>query len=213
MNTLTRLTNKWHKTLVFCAAILLTSQAYPQAVAQHFIEGTHYSNVKGTSRAANSNETIEYFSFSCPGCYVMETHIQTLEHALPSLNLRRVHLPFGGRKAKISQKAFVLMELLNAKQYYQDVFNYIHLDNGAFNNEQELVTFFQGLGYKKLDITNTLSSFSANTMLRKMNNEAIRNKIASVPTIIVNGKYQVNSQAIFSGVNLAELIQYLNSLP
>jgi thiol:disulfide interchange protein DsbA len=143
----------------------------------------------------------------------MEAHIHTLEHALPSLNLRRVHLPFGGRKANISQKAFVLMELLDANQYYQDVFNRIHLDSKGFNDQQELVSFFQDLGYGKLEIINELNSFSADSMLRKMNNEAKNNKINSVPTIIVNGKYQVNAQAIFSGLNLAKLIEYLNGLP
>ncbi|MBL4671017.1 MAG: thiol:disulfide interchange protein DsbA/DsbL [Arenicella sp.] len=213
MNTLKLLKSKCQKISIVCLALLLSSPAYSQVVAQHFIKGTHYSIVESANRPGNSNETIEYFSFSCPGCYVMEAHIQTLEHALPSLNLRRVHLPFGGRKAKISQKAFVLMQLLGANQYYQDVFNRIHVDKKGFNNEQELIAFFQDLGHNKLDVTNALNSFSADAMLRKMNNEAKNNKINTVPTIIVNGKYRVNAQAIFSGGNLAELIEHLNGLP
>jgi thiol:disulfide interchange protein DsbA len=217
MNTLKLIKSQWQKITVVCLALLLSSQAYSQVFtevgAQHFVEGTHYSIVESINQEVDSNETIEYFSFSCPGCYVMEAHIQTLEHALPSLNLRRVHLPFGGRKAKVSQQAFVLMALLDADQYYQDVFDRIHLDKKGFNNQQELVTFFQELGYSKLEVTNALNSFSADSMLRKMNNEAKNNKIESVPTIIVNGKYQVNVQAVFSGVNLAELIQHLNGLP
>lgn len=213
MNTLKLLKISGQKYVFVFFVLLLSSQSYPQAYAQPFIEDTHYSVIKGANLQANSKETIEYFSFSCPGCYVMESHIKTLEHALPSLNLRRVHVPFGGRKANISQKAFVLAELLNANQYYQDVFNRIHLDKQGFNNEQELVSFFQDFGYNKLDITNALNSFSADSMLRKMNNEAKSNRISTVPTIIVNGKYQVNVQAIFSGVNLTELIEYLNGLP
>ena len=197
------------KVVLFCLALMLTHQA----LSQSFIEGTHYSIVESSKPPSKNKETVEYFSFSCPGCFAMEAHIGPLKAALPSLTLRRVHLPFGGRNAKLSQKAFVLIELLNANQHHQDVFNRIHLQNKAFNDEPELIAFFQTLGYDELEITKALNSFSADTLVRKMNNEAINYKVRTVPTIIVNGKYRVDVNAVFSGTDLTALIKYLNRLP
>ena len=197
------------KTIAFSATLLLSTFAHSQS----FKEGTHYSIANGAKRLSKQQEAVEYFSFSCPGCYAMEPYIKALHEELPSINVRRVHLPFGGRKAKLSQKAFVLMQLLNAPQHHDAIFNRIHQQKNLFDNEQELISFFQELGHDELELTTALNSFSADSMLRTMNKEARKNFIQSVPTIIVNGKYKVNSRAIYSGTSLSALIKYLNSLP
>jgi thiol:disulfide interchange protein DsbA len=132
-------TNMNFKIALFCLASRLSNQA----LAQDFIEGTHYSIIELAKQSSNSKEAVEYFSFSCPGCFAMENYIRPLHKALPSKEVRRVHMPFGGRNAKLSQKAFVLMELLDATQHHQDVFNRIHLQKKTFNDEQEIVTFFK----------------------------------------------------------------------
>lgn len=193
-----------------CLTISLLS---PFADSQSFVEGRHYSIVDNATQLSTSKEVVEYFSFSCPGCYAMEPHINTLQQQLPALSLRRVHLPFGGRKAGFSQQAFVLMELLKGSQHHQRVFERIHLQNNVFNNQQELIDFFQSLGYDELAVKQTLNSFATDNMLRKMNNEAKKKSIKLVPTIIVNGKYQVNVKAIYSGTSLAMLVEYLSGLP
>ena len=196
--------------LIFLTAILLLSQV---AHSQSFVEGKHYSIVEGASQLSRPKEIVEYFSFSCPGCYAMEPHIKTMQQQLPALNLRRVHLPFGGRKAGLSQKAFVLLELLNGSQHHQSVFDRIHVQNNVFNTQQELIDYFQELGYDKTQVKHALNSFSADTMLRKMNNETKKKGIGLAPTIIVNGKYQVNVKAVYAGTSLAALVEYLYDLP
>lgn len=143
----------------------------------------------------------------------MEPHINVLKKQQPTLKLRRVHLPFGGPNAKLSQKAFALMELLNAEKHHASVFNRIHIQKNPFNNQQELIDFFETLGYDKLKVSGILSSFSTDTMIRKMNLESKKNNIRTVPTIIVNGKYQVNTRSVFSGANLTSLIEFLDGLP
>jgi len=183
------------------------------AYSQSFVEGTHFSIIDDVSQGTPNNETVEYFSFSCPGCYAMEPHIQALKERLPSQTLRRVHTPFGGKNAKLSQVAFVLIELLNAEQHSQTVFERIHRQRNAFDSNEEIIDFFQSLGYKKDEIVSTMDSFAADTMLRKMNLETKRNRIRTVPTIIVNGKYQINAGAVYDGTNLVALVDYLQDLP
>lgn len=179
--------------------------------AQSFEEGTHYSVIEADS-ASKIPEVVEYFSFSCPGCYAIEPHISTLLKTRPVNKVRRVHMPFGGRKAKLAQKVFVLMKLLDGSKYKDAIFARIHSARNAFDNEEEIIDYFERLGYERIIVAQTLRSFSADTMVRKMNQLGIKNQIRIVPTIIVNGKYKVNIRAINSEKYLAALVQFLNGL-
>ena len=196
------------KTIV-CIIFLIFSQL---VLAQDFVEGTHYSVIKGSKPSLNSKEVVEYFSFSCPGCFAMEPHIKLLEKNLPSNQLRRVHLPFGGKNAKLSQQAFVLLKLLNGEKYHDHIFNRIHVDKNVFNDQGELIGFFENLGYTRSLVESYLSSFAADTLVRSMNLEARNNQIRLAPSIIVNGKYLVDTRAVYSGANLVDLVSYLSAL-
>jgi thiol:disulfide interchange protein DsbA len=197
------------KVLLASAMLLLSPLAYSQS----FVEGTHYSIVDDASESNPVKEIVEYFSFSCPGCYALEPHVEALREQLPTMNFRRVHLPFGGRKAGVSQKAFAVLELLDGAQHYQSVFDRIHLEKNVFDSDEELTSFVRGLGYSELQVNQALNSFSADSMLRKMTNEAKKMNIRSVPTMIVNGRYQVNIGSVYSSNNLAALVKYLSGLP
>lgn len=186
--------------------------------SQSFVEGTHYSRIKQdakvrTNSSKDRNEVVEYFSFSCPGCYAIEPTIKALVETRPNLTLRQVHMPFGGAKAKFSQKAFVLMTLLNAQEHRDSIFHRIHVKRNTFDSEDEIIDFFQSLGFERSQLETVLSSFAADTMVRKMNQEAVTNQIRSVPTIIVNNTYQVNVRAVNTKTDLAALVKYLEGQP
>lgn len=186
-------------------------------LSQGFSEGTHYSIVEkprsiGASESQGPPTMVEYFSFSCPGCYAIEPSIKALLKDLPSIKLERVHMPFGGQKAKLSQKVFALMELLGAAEHKDAIFNRIHVKRNDFSSDDEIIGYFEELGYEKTKVQQTLGSFSADTLIRKMNKEAVKQKITSVPTLIVNGQYQVNIRALATTGNLSSLVRYLHSL-
>ena len=195
------------KSFFLCALLFTLQKAYSQS----FEEGTHYSKIKSVENVS-SNEVVEYFSFSCPGCYAIEPHIQAVEQKLPQVQLRRVHMPFGGPKAKFSQKAFVLLELFGAERHSDAIFSRIHLKRNLFDNDAEVIDFFVSLGYQQEKVSQALHSFSADTLLRKMTAEAIKMKINEVPTIIVNNQYKLNTRLIRSADDLTALIEYLNQL-
>jgi len=196
---------------LFCAVLSFAS------MGQNYIEGQHYSVVAiNADKPAGKSEhpsVVEYFSFSCPGCYAMESSVVNLEKVFNGLQLHRVHMPFGGQNAKYSQKVFVLMELLGAEQHKDAIFRRIHVSRNPFNSNDEIVSFFSELGYPEDKASSLLSSFSADSMIRKMNKDAVKYKIKSVPTIIVNDKYEVNIRALPQTNSLLGIVQYLHTLP
>ena len=183
----------------------------PSAQSKSFVEGTHYSVIEQATFSEPS-EVVEFFSFSCPGCYAMEPLVKSMQAALPEINLRRVHMPYGGRKAKQSQKVFVLMTLLHAEQYKDAIFKRIHSQQDLFDSDKEIIGYFVSLGYERRKVEQLFRSFSADTKLRQMNKEGINRKVQSVPSFIVNGRYQVILSAVASGDDFTQLIDYLNRL-
>jgi thiol:disulfide interchange protein DsbA len=200
--------------LVSVLLLMISFSAQPQG----FEEGLHYTRIAKQKREADKNERrepeiVEYFSFSCPGCYAIEPLLLELTEAEPTLTLRTVHLPYGGSKARLSQKAFVLMTMLDAQQHKAAIFSRIHEQRNVFDSEGEIADFFQSLGYSRDKVAAILMSFSADSMIRKMNREAINRKIRSVPTIVVNNSYVVNLRLVNTADRMAALIRYLNTLP
>lgn len=200
--------NRLFKMVFLFALVFMASAAY----SQDFVEGAHYTVIEGQVSLAKpiKNEVVEYFSFSCPGCYVLEPGIDSLTKQ-PELNVQRVHMPFGGRNAKHSQTVFVLMKLLKASKHKDAIFKRIHVERNAFDSVNEIVEFFEALGYGSKVIRAHLSSFSADAMIRKMNADAIKRKIQSVPTVIVNGRYKINIRSLSSSSQLPALVNFLNS--
>jgi len=182
------------------------------ANAQNFVEGTHYeviNTAKSLRTESDKYEIVEYFSFSCPGCYGIEPSIKAVLKSLPDVNVRRVHMPFGGRAAKNSQKVFALLETLDAGKHKDAVFVRIHRDQNPFDSDKEIVQFFESLGYEAKKIESALSSFSLDMLIRTMNNEAKKMRISSVPTIIIDGKYQVIVRQVNTGADLVALTRFL----
>ncbi|WP_170132024.1 thiol:disulfide interchange protein DsbA/DsbL [Arenicella xantha] len=200
------------RAILIALALCLSLFVVQSAQAQSFVEGTHYSVVEH-STLSESPEVVEFFSFSCPGCYAMEPLVESMQAAMPEINLRRVHMPYGGRKAKQSQKVFVLMTLLHAEQYKNAIFERIHLQQDLFDSDEEIIGYFVDIGYERLKVEQLFRSFSADTKLRQMNKEGINRKVQSVPSFVVNGRYQVILAAVSSADDFTRLIDYLNSLP
>ncbi len=206
--------NSINNSITLFKLFLLLAPAFIASVAhaQVFEEGTHYTVIESqvSSDGPVKNEVVEYFSFSCPGCYVLEPGVDALVMQ-PELSVQRLHMPFGGRNAKQSQKAFVLMKLLKASEHKDAIFKRIHGERNTFGSVDEIVAFFEALGYDTKAIRAHLSSFSADAMIRKMNAEAIKQKIQSVPTVIVNNRYKVNIGSLSSSSQLPAVVNFLNS--
>jgi len=193
------------------ALCLVMFVAVLPAHAQSFVEGTHYSVISAGS-LSSTDEVVEYFSFSCPGCYAIEPTLNALQKARPSIPLRKVHMPFGGRNAKYSQQAFVLMQLLNVTEHTDKIFSRIHTERNLFSSSSEVIDYFVTLGFERDLVEKTSDSFAADTMIRTMNQQGQKSQISSVPSIVINRKYLVELKWVNSANDLANLIDYLLKL-
>lgn len=206
-------------TTSMCAVVVFLLLASPLSSATSFTKGTHFNEL--TTPINGNKEVREFFSFYCPGCYRHEPIVAALKLKLPDgVSLEKNHIDnMPGREPAIEKglsKALLTAKLLNIEEKVTaDIFKYIHVSKASFDNDKDIKNIFllQGVDEQRFD--KVFNSFSVKTGLNKMNKstEILRNQgITSVPTVIVNGRFKVETGQLKSQQEYIELVLYLLTL-
>lgn len=195
--------------LVFLFVSTLTNAA-------QFKLGEHYTEVKTSFETEKS--VIEFFSFYCPHCYRQEPVINDLIANLPSdIIFKKNHVDgMPGKNLKIEQaltKALITADILKVKQQITPaIFNYIHKNKARFNSIKDIKNIFLLNGIKEKDFDKTFNSFAVKTQFNKaqLKTAALRKQgVTTVPTVIINGKYKVETHNISNQSQFNALVIYL----
>jgi len=192
-------------------ALLIGLFLLPLSVqAADFKEGLNYEIVKQT--ATEKPEVVEYFSFYCPHCFQFEPLMKNLEKELPTdVTVKKNHVNFlGGAMADEVTKAYAAADLLGVKDEVTSIiFDRIHTQRETIKNEQDILNIFKQAGIEEKEAKAALASFPVNGMASQMKRNTENFKIRGVPTLIVNGKYKVNTGSVKSAEEFNELVKFL----
>lgn len=202
------------------AAVSLTVLFSVPALAQQFVQGTHYDVI--AEQATSKPEVKEYFSFFCGGCASVEPVVQQLSSSLPEgAEFKKVHVDFvRGASPEVQNtlaRAYLVAKANGvANQYSTAVFNHIHRQRNQIRNDSDVRSIALGVGIDADTYDNQISSFSVRmgaTVMRNEQNELSRQRVLTgVPLFIVNGKYKINNSNLDSrnfATELEQLVDYL----
>ena len=174
------------------------------ACAEKYTEGKQYTKVSET--ISTKAEVREYFSFYCPHCLRFEPFMEQVKKGLPEgVKFERNHVDFL-RAASPKVQAMLTKSVVVAEQLGMDdklvtaVFNYIQVQKAVVTSEKDIRNIFvlNGADGKKFD--KLMKSFSVNSkakfMKKSQDNMAKKGALTGVPTVIVNGKYRINTQEL-----------------
>ncbi|HEY7638675.1 MAG TPA: thiol:disulfide interchange protein DsbA/DsbL [Steroidobacteraceae bacterium] len=177
-------------TLLRTLAVLLCVLAAP-AYAQ--VENQDYKKLNPPQPTASPNkvEVIEFFSYGCPHCYAMQSHIEKWAAELPSnVSFIRVPVSFGRREwGQLSRAYYTLEATGDLKRLDDALFDGIHKDQQPLFDEDHLAAW---AGEHGVDAGKFRAAFeSPGVTAKTMHAEEMSRSYAvnSVPTVIVDGKY------------------------
>lgn len=170
-----------------------------------------YENVTPPQPTANPAkiEVIEFFSYGCPHCYSFEPIVKAWLKSKPE-NVEFIRIPavfqphwpvyakvfftaeMLGVQDKINDDFFDLVQKKQEEINAKDSKNFAEEVNKFFT-EDELAKFFTAHGAKETEFRDTFNSFMVDTKMRQAPDISGKYGIDSVPNIVVNGKYRVNS--------------------
>lgn len=193
------------------------------AQASKFEEGKHYTVI--SEQGTNKPELREYFSYYCPTCRAYEPYLNDFKKVLPNgVKLEKTHVDFMGHTTPEIQfmlsKGLIIAEKTGvAKKFSSAVFKYLQTDRAKINSEKDVRNLFVLSGGDGAKFDNGMKSFSIVSHAKR--NKKIQDKLSNarqltaVPTMVVNGKYLINSKELDSKNFFSEytaLVAYLFTL-
>ncbi len=201
------------------AIILAQAATTPVVTDWQFDEGTHYMRLvpsQPTVGGADKIEVAEFFWYGCSHCYDLEPAINRWAENKPA-NVRFVRVPaMWNDVLKVHAQLYYTEEVLARNGVITDpagfrnaVFEEYHRRGNRLLNEEAITRMFERFGVSTDDFLKTWGSFEVAQKLRVANDLARRYQIASVPAIVVNGKYRTGSAEAGSYPKMLEVIDEL----
>jgi thiol:disulfide interchange protein DsbA len=178
-------------------AALLGLAFAPAAFAQP-AEGREFVRLKSPQAVDTGKkiEVIEFFSYGCPHCADLETHLGPWVKRLPAdVQFKRVPVLFFPPWENLARVYYTLEALGEDARLTPEVFRALH--GGGTNLAQE-AKFFDWAAAKGLDrkkVEDTYKSFGINGKVNRARQLAQAYNVQSVPMVVVDGKFMLTSNA------------------
>ena len=206
-----RLKNNFYAQIIaFLMVFGCVATASAQSVWQ---EGEHYEVI--SDKASQTKQVREVFSFWCPSCFNFEEVANQLKRTLPEdTEFIKAHVNFmGSSSAKAQNDATLGMLAARAMEqedlFNKALFNAIHKERKNIEKLADIITVFNASGGDGERLKKLASSFGIKTQVVK--NNKLTKGVSSVPTFIVNDKYQAKFGRSMSPDQFVELIIWLTT--
>ncbi len=178
-----------------------------------FQEGKDYIRLPAaqpTSSPPDQVEVAEAFMYSCPHCYAFEPDLAKWVAKKPA-NVAFIRLPVNfNPTAALHMRAYYAAETLGVlEKIHQPFFDEIHLRKNPMADPDSITKFFVAHGVEEKAIKDAMSSFAIDARVRKTESLLHRYQIASVPSLIINGKYRTDVGMAGGTPRVFEVVEYL----
>jgi len=194
-----------------CLIVFLCLISFNSLAQAKWQEGTHYKVI--AQKASATPKVQEVFSFWCPACNAFETIVPQIKRALPAhVPFQKVHVNFNGSTSKDTQNDATAV-MLAAKALKTDalfnkaLFDTIHQKRTKIASKADILAVYAATGSDTVKLEKMLSSFGIRSQVSK--NDKIARGVRSVPTIIINEKYQAIFTRDMTPDQSVELISWL----
>jgi thiol:disulfide interchange protein DsbA len=191
----------------------LTLFASPFALAADPVEGVNYKPLRPavpTNVAPGKVEVVEVFWYACGHCYVLEPKIEAWERKGKPANVQLVRMPaVWNDLLKTHARLFYTIEVLGKPELHAEAFREINVRGNRLDTPEKIEAFFTSRGVSKADFQKTFSGFAVESKLARATDLNKRYRIASTPTVVVNGKYVTDVSMAGGEDQLFELINTL----
>jgi len=195
--------------LVYLSTLLIKETPFIDG----FKEGQHYFLLENPRRIRGDKiEVMEFFSYGCIHCYNLEDELTDwIEDRKDSVNFVRVPA-IANEQWRTFGRAYYTMQseqLLAAN--HKRVFREIHDVKRNLNSAESFAEFLvpDKDSEKRDSFIKTFNSLPITQKIERGDQLARRFRIASVPNLVVNGKYLVRAS---SGVGLSRMLDVVDHL-
>ncbi len=197
----------WLPAVAWFAACL--AQAQPPS----YMEGTHYERlpVPVETAAEGGVEVVEVFSYVCVHCYTLDPLLEEWRAGLAGdVFFRRVPAVFGRGWAQVARLFYAAQVLGVLDAVHVPVFQAIHQRGLNLTDPAVSASLLREVaGVDRDSFDDAFTSFSVETKLQQAVALSKAYRITGVPTLIVNGKFRIDSKMAGNYQKMLEIADFL----
>lgn len=201
------------------ATVSLTLVAYATAAfsalvvaEERWVEGQHYQTLTPPVAVGRGNDVVvtEFFWYGCGHCYTFEPMLTAWGKQLPEDAVVQPSPAVWNDPMRIHAKAYYIAEVLGVKETLHPViFDAMHVQRKRLVSRLELRDLFEDNGVDPAQFDKAFDSFGVDSQVRQADARARSAKISGTPSLMVAGKYLIETRAAGSQTNMLEIARYL----
>jgi thiol:disulfide interchange protein DsbA len=179
---------------VLAAALLCASAAIASPTApQQGVEYITLSTPQPVQTAGKKVEVIEFFMYHCPHCNAFEPDLERwVKQQGDKIKFRRMPYPYSGPNDPEAHLFLTLEAMGKSEEMQPKVFKAFHVDRLRLNQDAAIIDWVSKNGVDRAKFLDVWNSFGVQTRLRRLPQTVADYKVESVPTVIIDGKYQTS---------------------
>lgn len=202
-------------TLITSAALLVAAQSSAFAQADKYVEDVHYRwlpvDVKVDTNSDKAGEVVEFFSYGCPHCNDFYPYLKAWKETMPvNVNFIESPVSFGRESWGIMSMGKHIADKLDMAEVMHPIFfDAVHNQRIPFNSFDELQAVFATQGVDGETFLKAAESLQVQAAFKKSEQNARNYAVTSVPSVMVNGHWMINSQNLSSFEEVFDVVEFL----
>ncbi len=186
----------------------LTVADVPQG---EFVEGEHYQIVDNPRRIRSDKiEVMEFFSYACIHCYNFDPDLTDwVEAQGERVNFVRMPAVANEYWRLLGRHYFTLEALNEVESQHMHFFREIHDGRKTFPTPDALAASYASSEPARAAYLQAFNSTEVTSNLTRADQMARRLKIASVPTVVIQGKYIVRTTREIGPKRMLDVMDFL----
>ncbi len=176
-----------------------------------FVEGEHYQLIENPRRIRSDKiEVIEFFSYACVHCYNFDPDLEDwVEEQGDKIEFVRMPVVSSDTWRILARNYYAMEKLGITDQYHMPFFREIHEARQNINNPARLESYFDGVGVDVDEYNQAYGSADVTSQINRADQMARRLRVASVPTVVIQGKYLVRTTGTIGPKRMLDVMSHL----
>lgn len=182
-----------------------------EAPSGEFIEGEHYTLVSKPTRTLEDKvEVTEFFSYGCIHCYNFDPILEEwVEDNADLIHFRRTPVFSNEGWRVLGTHLYTTMELGIFDEVHAPFFRELHVTRRQLLTPEAISRWIDGRGVTAERYLEMYSSQRVRGRMATADKLQRQLQVASVPTVVVAGKYRVRTTSEIGPKRMLEIMKYL----
>jgi len=179
-------------------------------------EGVHYQVLDPQAPLSTSGQGIEvseYFSYGCGHCFQFDPVLNAwLDKQPEDVNFDRTPAVWNDYYGNLAQTYYTLKAMDVLESLHVAVFEAIHIQRKNLSKPGVMADFLEEAGVDPEAFAKVFNSFGVRMSLQQADARGRAYRASGVPTLIVNGKYRIETRGAGSVQEMLKVAEFLIQL-